>query len=142
MGTTGMRFQQARMEAGFTLSEVAAALDIDARYIFALEDEAYDDLPGKTFAIGYAKTYASYLGLNPKRIAEEIMKEIGYDESSFINSSIERRLFKPEDHIEKRNKQWENVSQRSAKNRRMLITILITLAIFCLFAFFGSRLWV
>lgn len=142
MGTTGMRFQQARMEAGFTLSEVAAALDIDARYIFALEDEAYEDLPGKTFAIGYAKTYASYLGLNPKRIAEEIMKEIGYDESSFINSSIERRLFKPEDHIEKRNKQWENVSQRSAKNRRMLMTILITLAILCLFAFFGSRLWV
>ncbi|HMM05768.1 MAG TPA: helix-turn-helix domain-containing protein [Clostridiales bacterium] len=142
MGTTGMRFQQGRMDAGFTLSEVAVALDIDARYLFALEEESYDDLPGKTFAIGYAKTYASYLGLNPKKIAEEIMKEIGYDESSFINSSLEKRLFKPEDHIEKRNKQWEDVSQRSARHRRLLVSILITLAVLALFSFFGSRLWV
>ncbi len=130
------------MDAGFTLSEVAVALDIDARYLFALEEESYDDLPGKTFAIGYAKTYASYLGLNPKKIAEEIMKEIGYDESSFINSSLEKRLFKPEDHIEKRNKQWEDVSQRSARHRRLLVSILITLAVLALFSFFGSRLWV
>lgn len=142
MGTTGMRFQQGRMDAGFTLSEVAAALDIDARYLFALEEESYDDLPGKTFAIGYAKTYASYLGLNPKKIADEIMREIGYDESSFINSSLEKRLFKPEDHIEKRNKQWEDVSQRSARHRRLLVSILITLAVLGLFSFFGSRLWV
>ncbi len=142
MGTTGMRFQQGRMDAGFTLSEVALALDIDARYLFALEEESYDDLPGKTFAIGYAKTYASYLGLNPKKIADEIMKEIGYDESSFINSSLEKRLFKPEDHIEKRNKQWEDVSQRSARHRRLLVSILITLAVLALFSFFGSRLWV
>ena len=56
MGTTGLRFQQARMEAGFTLGEIAQELDIDARYLFALEEEAYDDLPGKTFALGYAKS--------------------------------------------------------------------------------------
>ena len=29
MGTTGLRFQQARMEAGFTLGEIARELDID-----------------------------------------------------------------------------------------------------------------
>ena len=42
MGTTGLRLQQARMEAGFTLNEVASELDIDAQYLFALEEEAYD----------------------------------------------------------------------------------------------------
>ena len=70
MGTTGLRFQQARMEAGFTLGEIAQELDIDARYLFALEEEAYDDLPGKTFALGYAKSYANYLGLNARKITD------------------------------------------------------------------------
>ncbi|MGM9567483.1 MAG: helix-turn-helix domain-containing protein [Clostridia bacterium] len=142
MGTTGLRLQQARMEAGFTLNEVASELDIDAPYLFALEEEAYDDLPGKTFVLGYAKTYASYLGLNSRKITEEIMKEIGYDESSFINSGIEKRLFTPEEHIEKRNSQWENASRRSARQRRLLASILITLAILAFFAFLGSRLWI
>lgn len=142
MGTTGLRLQQARMEAGLTLSEVADELDIDARYLYALEEEAYDELPGKTFVVGYAKTYASYLGLNSRKITEEIMKDIGYDESSFINSNIERRLFTPEDRIQKRKDQLENAAQRSARQRRLLFSIVITLSILALAAFLGSRLWI
>ena len=142
MATTGLRLQQARMDAGLTLGEAAAELDIDAKYLYALEEEMYDDLPGKTFAIGYAKTYATYLGLNSRKITEEIMKQIGYDESSFINSSIEKRLFTPEDHIKKRKDQLENATQRSARQRRLLYSILITLGILGLLAFLGSRLWI
>ena len=142
MGTTGVRLQQARMDAGFTLSEVAEELDIEARYLYALEEESYDELPGKTFTVGYAKTYASYLGLNSRKITEEIMKEIGYDESSFINSSIERRLFTPEDHIKRRNDQWESAGQRSARQRRLPFSIVVTLGILAFAAFLGSRLWI
>lgn len=142
MGTTGLRLQQARMDAGYTLNEVAAELDIDAKYLYALEDEAYDDLPGKTFALGYAKTYATYLGLNSRKITEEIMKEIGYDESSFINSSLEKRLFTPEDHVQKRKDKLENATQRSARQRRLLFSILVTLGILALLGFLGSRLWI
>ena len=142
MGTTGLRFQQARMEAGFTLGEIAQELDIDARYLFALEEEAYDDLPGKTFALGYAKSYANYLGLNARKITDEIMQEIGYDEGAFVNSTIEQRLCKPEDHVRKRNDQWENVSKRSAHHRRLLLTIIVTLLILAFAAFLGSRLWI
>ncbi|MGI5875062.1 MAG: helix-turn-helix domain-containing protein [Bacillota bacterium] len=142
MGTTGLRFQQARMDAGFTLGEVARELDIDAKYLFALEEEDYASLPGKTFTIGYAKSYASYLGLNSRRILEEIMKEIGYDESAFINSSIEKRLFTPEDHIRKRADQLENATKRSARQRRYLLSFVITLAVLALVSFLGSRLWI
>lgn len=142
MGTTGLRLQQARMDAGFTLNEVAAELDIDAKYLFALEEEAYDELPGKTFVLGYAKTYAGYLGLNSRRITEEIMKEIGYDESAFINSNLEKRLFTPEDRIRQRKDRLENATQRSAHQRQLLFTILVTLGILALLAFLGSRLWI
>lgn len=142
MGTTGMRFQQARMDAGFTLNEVAKELDIDARYLFALEEEAYDDLPGKTYVLGYAKSYASYLGLNSRKVTDEIMAVIGYDEMASVNNAIERRLFTSEDHIRRRNDQWESVSRRSARNRRLLLTIIVTLSILAIIAFFGSRLWV
>lgn len=142
METTGKRLQRARMETGFTLDEVAKALDIDAKYLFALENEDYDKLPGKTFALGYAKSYATYLGLNSRRVTEEIMQEIGYDESSFINSGLEKRLFTPEDDFRRRKEEMQKAGKKSKRDRHMLYSIMITLAVLCFLAFIGSRLWI
>ncbi|MDO4542440.1 MAG: helix-turn-helix transcriptional regulator, partial [Bacillota bacterium] len=93
MGRIGMIFQEARIEQGFTMGEVADALNIDVRYIFDLEDEDYDDMPGKTFVMGYARSYAKFLGLNSKRITAEIAKEIGYEDIIPMGDGVEQKLF-------------------------------------------------
>lgn len=142
MGRIGMLFQEARTEQGFTLGEVAEALNIDVRYIFDLEDEDYDDMPGKTFVIGYARSYAKFLGLNSKRITAAIAKEIGYEEAISGKGGIEENLFGDDQASLSRRREIENFKKRSQKNRRYMLGIFLVLGVLCFISFLGTRLWI
>ena len=137
-----MRFQQGRMDAGLTLTEASEETGIDAKYLYALEEEAWDDLPGKVFAMGYAKTYALFLGLNTKKISDAVAAAIDYDESEVDKEHIQRRLFKDEERIEKRNRDIKGQVKEAKKSRRTLFMMLISLAVLLVLAFIGSRLWI
>ena len=52
------------------LSDVANALRIRQVYLQAIEDGQFDDLPGPTYAAGFVRAYADYLGLE----LEEVMR--------------------------------------------------------------------
>lgn len=142
MGRIGMIFQEARTEQGFTLGEVADALNIDVRYIFDLEDEDYDDMPGKTYVIGYARSYAKFLGLNSKRITATIAKEIGYEEAMSGRGGIEENLFGDDEASLSRRREIENFKKRSQKNRKYMLGIFLVLGVLCLISFLGTRLWI
>jgi Helix-turn-helix domain len=53
------------------LSEVEAATKIRRRYLNAIENEAWDVLPGPAYAAGFVRAYADYLGLDGARMAAE-----------------------------------------------------------------------
>lgn len=54
-----------------TLEEISAATLIGVRYLEALEDERWDDLPGDVYVRNYLRAYASHLGLDPDRLITE-----------------------------------------------------------------------
>lgn len=54
-----------------TLEEISAATLIGVRYLEALEDERWDDLPGDVYIRNYLRAYASHLGLDPDRLITE-----------------------------------------------------------------------
>jgi cytoskeleton protein RodZ len=49
---------------GLELGEIAAALRIKASHLQAIEDGDYGEVPGQSYAIGFIRTYAEYLGLD------------------------------------------------------------------------------
>jgi len=53
-----------------SLFDVEKALRIRASLIEAIEKSEYDKLPGKVYAIGFIRSYAEYLGLNPDRVVD------------------------------------------------------------------------
>ena len=57
-----------RMRAGKDLQLVAKVLCIQYRYIVAIEDGRYEDLPGQAYAIGFIRAYADYLGLDGNEV--------------------------------------------------------------------------
>lgn len=67
----GATLRQARDRRKIDLSEVEAATRIRSRYLRAIEAEDWDVLPGDVYARGFIRTYASYLGLDGERLAEE-----------------------------------------------------------------------
>ncbi|HOR00247.1 MAG TPA: DUF4115 domain-containing protein [Anaerolineae bacterium] len=73
MGELGERLRQAREAKGLTLEQVEEITKIRRRYLQALEEEDFGQLPGEVFVRGFLRNYALALGLD----AEEILTASG-----------------------------------------------------------------
>jgi cytoskeleton protein RodZ len=67
----GNKLRAARARRKLSLQEVEAETKIRARYLQALENEDWEQLPGDTYARAFIRTYAVLLGLDGDRLAEE-----------------------------------------------------------------------
>jgi cytoskeletal protein RodZ len=73
--------QKARIESGLTVDDIADSLKIRKQYIIALEKGDMDALPNKTYAIGYLKLYANYLGVELTPSIKDAKKTKTYNEN-------------------------------------------------------------
>jgi hypothetical protein len=67
----GEVFREARRRREIDLAEVEAATRIRPRYLRAMEAEEWDVLPGDVYTRAFIRTYASFLGLDGERLAED-----------------------------------------------------------------------
>jgi cytoskeleton protein RodZ len=74
--TVGSRLRRAREEAGLSLAQVAAETRIGERQLKAIEESNYAGLPGRTYAIGFSRTYARMLGLNELEVTDGVRREL------------------------------------------------------------------
>jgi cytoskeletal protein RodZ len=70
-GGVGNNLREARGRRKLSLEDVEAATKIRGRYLQAIEDEDWDQLPSDTYARAFIRTYAALLGLDGDRLAEE-----------------------------------------------------------------------
>jgi cytoskeleton protein RodZ len=66
----------ARTERGLTLNEVAAQTRVPIRHLEALEKSDFGALPGSTYSMGFAKSYARFVGLDANVLAGELREEL------------------------------------------------------------------
>ena len=62
--TVGKQLMEERRARKVRLQSIADELCISKSYLQALENEDWDNLPPKVFAIGFLRTYSDYLGLD------------------------------------------------------------------------------
>jgi hypothetical protein len=67
----GPTLREARNRRKVDLTAVEAAIKIRVRYLQAMENEEWDALPGGAYTRGFIRTYASYLGLDGDRLADD-----------------------------------------------------------------------
>lgn len=70
----GASLRDARNRRKIDLSEVEAATQIRIRYLRAIENEQWDVLPGGVYTLGFIRTYASFLGLDGERLADDFRR--------------------------------------------------------------------
>lgn len=73
----GADLRAARERLGWDLAEIAAGLRIRQPHLEALENGRIDLLPGPAYALGFLRTYAASLGLDPDEIARRFKAEAG-----------------------------------------------------------------
>jgi len=74
--SAGSRLRRAREVAGLSLAQLAAETRIGERLLAAIEAGDYASLPGKTYAIGFSRTYAKAVGLNDADVAAAVRSEL------------------------------------------------------------------
>ena len=80
--TVGELLRERRKSADADLREAADYLRIRCAYLQAIEEDRVDDLPGATYAMGFVRAYADYLGLDGPAVVERYkneMSELGDD---------------------------------------------------------------
>ena len=75
--TIGTLLKQVREGKEIPIEEVSRDTKISMRYLMAIEDGRWRDLPGSTYIKGYLHIYADYLGLNAKEIIRQYEQEQG-----------------------------------------------------------------
>ncbi len=71
----GAFLREARETTGRGLADIAATLRIRAKFLQAIEDGRYEDLPGPTYAAGFIRSYADYLGLDSTALLAQFKNE-------------------------------------------------------------------
>lgn len=74
--SVGERLADARRAAGLEVADIATRTRIPLRHLEALEQGRYDELPGTTYCIGFAKSYARALQLDEVAIARDVRAEL------------------------------------------------------------------
>lgn len=68
----GVTLRSARIQRGLSIEQVAQDTRISARFIEALEDEAFDELPAPVYVRGFLRSYANYLKVDADSLLEEL----------------------------------------------------------------------
>ena len=71
----GAELRGARQRLGWSLPDVAAGLRIRLPYMEAIEEGRLSALPGNAYAVGFVRTYANALGLDPDEVARRFRAE-------------------------------------------------------------------
>jgi cytoskeleton protein RodZ len=75
--SVGDRLRAAREEKGFSLEDIAAETRIPRRHLESLESGDWGKLPAPTYTVGFAKSYASAVGLDRTDIGDKLRSEMG-----------------------------------------------------------------
>jgi hypothetical protein len=76
LDTAGFLLRRAREKAKLTIEQVSAETRIGHRHLALIEQGDFDGLPGRTYAIGFSRSYAKAVGLDDKKIAAMVRAEL------------------------------------------------------------------
>ena len=91
--TVGERLRAAREEKGLKLEDIAAQTRIPQRHLESIETSDWDKLPAPTYTVGFAKSFASAVGLDRSEIGDQLREEMGGQRFT----SSEAQVFEPAD---------------------------------------------
>jgi cytoskeletal protein RodZ len=120
----GERFYRERVNKGYTLEEVSKATKIRVSFLQAIEKGEYKKLPQGTYAHGFVRNYAIFLGLPEGEIVALFKRE--YDEEKFLKI-IPEGLAKDDD--------FSLSKFRITQTFKIIILIFIVLVVYIFFQY-------
>jgi len=103
MDSLGKFLKEKREAKGFSLEDAQEGTKIQLKYLQALEEGRFAVLPGEVFAKAFLRSYADFLGLDPREVMEkyQVLQGEKQEETPEIKQSIQGRKEekKPEEYL-------------------------------------------
>ncbi len=77
MASFGARLKREREQRGISLDDVALSTKIGARFLRAMEEEKFDQLPGGIFNRGFVRAYARRVGIDEEQAVADYLEATG-----------------------------------------------------------------
>jgi cytoskeleton protein RodZ len=123
VAVVGKFLRQARENQKYTLEEVSRETNIDVKYLQALEEDRFDQIPSPFFVRIFLKNYAKFLGLNYEALLNFYEKSV--KRPSALPTSAKTKPSSPAKPIDKTPRNSEprsNVSPRLTEQRKNIVT--------------------
>lgn len=120
----GEKLYQERIKRGYTLEEVSKATKIRSSFLTYIEKGEYKKLPSGTYAHGFVRNYAKFLGLPEHELLALFKRE--YDEEKFVKI-LPEGLTKKED--------FPLSKIRFAQTLKVLILVFFVLLVYIIFQY-------
>lgn len=120
----GARLLEERVRKGYTLEEVSKATKIRSSFLTYIEEGEYKKLPSGTYAHGFVRNYAKFLGLPEHELLALFKRE--YDEEKFQKVLPEGLLRKDDFPL------WKI---KFARTFKILILVFIALVVYIIFQY-------
>ncbi len=122
--TVGELLYRTRQKKGIDLLEAEAKTLIRAKYLEALEQSKFYQLPLPVYTYGFVQTYASYLGLGAKKVLSQFKEEYG------LASRLSLSSLAYQSKLEKRS---------IVVTGKLLWSVLASVAVLCLVGYLGYQ---
>jgi cytoskeleton protein RodZ len=86
--TVGQNLREAREQRGVELSEVERATKVRVKFLEAMEEDRWEELPAPAYARGFLGIYARYLGLDQQELLDDYSKTVEGDGHEAIPGSV------------------------------------------------------
>lgn len=80
LDNAGARLLRARENAGLSRAQIADITKIPERHLAAIEAGDFASLPARPYALGFSRSYAKALGLDPQEIGDMVRSELAEHE--------------------------------------------------------------
>ena len=107
----GKKLREARQAKGYTLDDLQQITKIQKRYLIAIEDEKFDELPGDFYVRAFIKQYANTVGLDGKELLREYDDDLPEAKTAEYSDHISQA-------VETRASQRKTVSNSVSKARQ------------------------
>ena len=75
--SAGGRLRAAREAKGLSIEEIASTTRIPTRHLESLEKADWTNMPAPTYSVGFARNYATAVGLDRDEIGDQLRREMG-----------------------------------------------------------------
>lgn len=134
MADIGDKLRSARKAKGMSIEDVEKITKIQRRYLTAIENDDFDQLPGDFYVRAFIRQFADVVGLNGKELLADYKSEVPEAKpEEYVENSIDNKSERIKETTNSRKGLWRNYLPQIATVVGVVLVILVVYIVYTRF---------